>query len=103
MAHGADRTVNAGDYAPIDSKGNHNALPYNQTEGAVFRFCVAWKDGAPVGMQSLAGGQQAQHDAPHASDQLADWLLTTYKPVAWTRADVEMLPAHVTLPAGLGQ
>ncbi len=99
---GGCRTVNAGDYAVVDSKGKDPPLPFNQTEGPVFRFCVALTAGAPVGLHALAGGEQAQHDAPHAHDQLNDWLAMTLRPIAWTSADVAALPQHITLPAGLG-
>lgn len=100
---GGARTVNAGDYAVLDSKGKPATLPYVQTEGAVFRFCVQLSAQDPVGNHAFAGGQQSQHDAPHAADQFPDWLSATPQPIAWTRAQVEALPAHVTLPAGLGQ
>jgi penicillin amidase len=102
VAHaGGCRTVNAGDYKPYDSKGQIAPLPYLQSEGAVFRMCVQLSDGDPVGVQSLAGGQSSQHDDPHAADQLPDWLAGKTAAIRWTLADVQKLPQHLELPAGL--
>jgi acyl-homoserine lactone acylase PvdQ len=72
------------------------------TEGAVFRVCVQFQAGGPVGFHSLAGGQSSDSASDYFDSQIADWVAGKTAPIALTTAAAKAAAIKTwTLPKGL--
>jgi penicillin amidase len=80
-APGSSFTVNAGWWAP--------ARPFHFWIGPMYRQIVDLGDLARSRWTPPPPGQQEQRLSPHYGDLAAPWLAGRYRPMLWTRADVE--------------
>jgi penicillin amidase len=99
---GGHRTINAADYRPLGPDNLPAPYPYLMTEGAVFRVCVQFQAGGPVGFHSLAGGQSSDSASDYFDSQIADWVAGKTAPIALTTAAAKAAAVKTwTLPKGL--
>lgn len=67
------------------------------------RFLFELRSDGVVGRAILPGGQDERPGAPHHNDQLADYLAGVWRPLRFTRAEVEAaVGERLPLPAGWG-
>ncbi|MGC6418340.1 MAG: penicillin acylase family protein [Bradymonadia bacterium] len=77
-----------GDHWSVDAANPGMSGPFTHKNGPVMRMVIGLKDGEVIGQNIIPGGQSADSNSPHYSDQLALWLANESFPLRFHFDDV---------------